>query len=63
MISGKKFFCEKIFKIKNVKQKLRQQVAKGMEADAIQKLALPHSWAIKQDILAILLSRDSTEQY
>ena len=42
----KKIFRQKIFKIKNLKQKLRDQVleakARKGEAEAIQKLALPH---------------------
>ena len=39
-LSGKNF-CQKILRSKNFKQKLRHQV---MEAEAIQKLLLPHSW-------------------
>ena len=45
-ISKKNFFCEKIFKIINFKQKLRHQVVEAeaikVEVETIQKLTLPH---------------------
>ena len=46
-LSGKKI-CQKILKSKNFEQKLRHQVVEAevlrVEAEAIQKLPLPHLW-------------------
>ena len=48
-LSGKKI-CQKILRSKNFEQKLRHQVkrwkaeALRVEAEAIQKLPLPHTW-------------------
>ena len=46
-LSGKKF-CRKFLRSKNFEQKLRHQVVEAValrvEAEAIQKLPLPHPW-------------------
>ena len=44
-LSGKSF-CQNILRLKNFKPKLRHQVVEAlrMEAEAIQKLLLPHPW-------------------
>ena len=45
---SEKNFCQEILRSKNFKQKLRHQVVEAealrVEAEAIQKLPLPHPW-------------------